>query len=200
MIRQYETTFIVDAHLSTDEIEKVVSKYTQLMEKSKGKIKLIDRWGKRRLAYEIAKKQYGYYVYVRFEAEGTVVEALEKDFKLDDLILRYLVLRVPTIVIKEEIRKEAKSKAEAVDDAKKDESISDDSPEAIKKDESISDESSKVTKEGPEPEVKEDLEALPSDTNAEIDSDSENKAEEVESSSTETDDVTNEEEKPVSSE
>jgi len=154
MIRQYETTFIVDAHLSTDEIEKVVLKYTQLMEKSKGKIKLIDRWGKRRLAYEIAKKQYGYYVYVRFEAEGTVVEALEKDFKLDDLILRYHVLRVPTIVIKEE----------------------------------------------PEPEVKEDLEALPSDTNAEIDSDSENKAEEVEFSSTETDDVTNEEEKPVSSE
>ena len=59
---------------------------------------MLDRWGKRRLAYEIAKKQYGYYVYIRFEAEGSMVEALEKDFRIDDAILRYLVLIVPKTI------------------------------------------------------------------------------------------------------
>ncbi len=102
MVRQYETTFIVDAHLQNEEIEAAVTKYTQLIEKHGGKIKLIDRWGKRRLVYEIAKKQYGYYVYVRFEAEGTIVEALEKDFRIDDTILRYLVLVVPKVVVNAE--------------------------------------------------------------------------------------------------
>lgn len=118
MIRQYETTFIIDAHLSTEDIEQNISKTAGIIEKNKGKIELIDRWGKRRLAYEIGKKQYGYYVYIRFEAEGTVVEALEKDFKLDDNILRYLVLRVPKVVINEELRKkEARSKSEEESDA-----------------------------------------------------------------------------------
>lgn len=103
MVRQYETTFIVDAHLQGEEIEAAVTKYTQLIEKHGGKIKLIDRWGKRRLVYEIAKKQYGYYVYVRFEAEGTLIEALEKDFRIDDRILRYLVLVVPKAMADAEI-------------------------------------------------------------------------------------------------
>lgn len=117
MIRQYETTFILDAHFSNEEIEKAVSKYTDLIGKHKGHVKLIDRWGKRRLAYEVNKKQYGYYIYIRFEAEGTVVGALEKDFKLDDDILRYLVLRVPKVVINEESRKAAaKSEAEKRED------------------------------------------------------------------------------------
>jgi small subunit ribosomal protein S6 len=118
MIRQYETTFIIDAHLSTDEIEKSVSKYTDVIGKHEGKVKLIDRWGKRRLAYEIAKKQYGYYVYARFEAEGTVVAALEKDFKLDDTILRYLVLRIPKVVIKDELTKKTLRKPESDEDQK----------------------------------------------------------------------------------
>lgn len=131
MIRQYESTFIIDAHLSTDEIEKIVSKYTDVIEKHQGKIKLIDRWGKRRLAYEISKKQYGYYVYVRFEAEGTVVAALEKDFKLDEMILRYLVLRIPKIVIKDELNKKTLQKSESEDDQNEEKDALIDMPEAV---------------------------------------------------------------------
>lgn len=108
MVKQYETTFIVDAHLQTEQIESAVTKYTQMIEKASGKIRLIDRWGKRRLAYEIAKKQYGYYVYVRFEAPGDIVDALEKEFKLDETILRHLVLRVPKVVLRDEELEDSK--------------------------------------------------------------------------------------------
>ncbi|HDQ43983.1 MAG TPA: 30S ribosomal protein S6 [bacterium] len=102
MVKQYETTFIVDAHLQGEEIEAAVTKYSQLIEKQGGKIRLLDRWGKRRLAYEIDKKQYGYYVYIRFEAEGSLIGVLEKEFRIDETILRFLVLAVPKVMVRAE--------------------------------------------------------------------------------------------------
>jgi small subunit ribosomal protein S6 len=95
MVRQYETTVIIDSHLTNEQIEACIVKHTQLIEKSGGKIKLIDRWGKRRLAYEIARKQYGFYVYVRFEGEGKLCQELNRSFKLDDAVIRFLTVAVP---------------------------------------------------------------------------------------------------------
>ena len=54
---------------------------------NKGIIKNVDRWGKRRLAYEINKKQYGYYVYFRFDVESDNLIELERECKLDNSII-----------------------------------------------------------------------------------------------------------------
>jgi len=110
MSREYETTVIVDAHLAGEQIDAVVEKITKFIENRGGKVKLVDRWGKRRLAYEIARKQYGYYVYVRFEAEGSFVKELEREFKLDDSVLRYLTILVPKVVLKEEVQRKSETK------------------------------------------------------------------------------------------
>jgi small subunit ribosomal protein S6 len=107
LLTQYETTFIVDAHLPDEQIDKILEKMTKLIDGG-GKVVFVDRWGKRRLAYEIKKKQYGYYVYVRFEAEGTFIKELEREFKLDDAILRYLIVLVPRIVLTGETERKAK--------------------------------------------------------------------------------------------
>ena len=109
MKRQYETTFVIDAHLPSEQVDTTITKYTQFIEKNKGKVELIDRWGKRRLAYEIAKKQYGYYVYVRFEADGSFVREFERELRLDDSILRYLTVLVPKLVEKKKINRELRS-------------------------------------------------------------------------------------------
>jgi small subunit ribosomal protein S6 len=108
MLKQYETTFIIDAHLPVDQIDIVIEKITGFVEKSNGEVISIDRWGKRRLAYGIAKKQYGYYVYVRFGAEGSFVRKLEKEFKLNTRILRHLIVLVPTVILKEEAKTKKK--------------------------------------------------------------------------------------------
>ena len=105
MSRAYETTIIFNAHLSQEQLDANVEKYLQIIQKEDGDIKLVDRWGKRRLAYEIAKKQYGYYVYIRFNAPGTAVQAMERDFKLDETILRHLTVLVPKVVQKDEVFK-----------------------------------------------------------------------------------------------
>lgn len=108
MNKPYETTFIVDAHLSNEQIESTINKYSKFIADNGGSIILTDRWGKRRLAFEISKKQYGYYVYVRFDAEGGLIQTLEREYKLDDTIIRYLTLRVPKAIVAKE--SELKSK------------------------------------------------------------------------------------------
>jgi small subunit ribosomal protein S6 len=114
MIRQYETTFILDAHLPNEQIEASVEKYSRLIDKNGGKIKSVERWGKRRLAYEVKKKQYGFYVHIRFESEGPFIHELERVYKLDDTIIRHLTLMVSKQALQEEQRRaEAKAKEEA---------------------------------------------------------------------------------------
>ena len=109
MKRPYETTFIVDAHLSNEQIESTINKYSKFIADNGGSIKLTDRWGKRRLAYEISKKQYGYYVYIRFDADGDLIQTLEREYKLDDTIIRYLTLRVPKVLTSKEGEQKEKS-------------------------------------------------------------------------------------------
>ncbi len=104
MIRQYETIFIVNVQLEDEQINKTIEKYTKFIDNHDGKVKSVDRWGKHRLAYEIAKKQYGYYVYVRFEAQGSTIHELEREFKLDDSILRYLTVLLPKSAIEKEMK------------------------------------------------------------------------------------------------
>lgn len=110
MLRQYETTIVIDAHLPGESVDASIAKYSKLIEENKGKVKSIDRWGKRRLAYEIAKKQYGYYVYIRFEVESAFLKEMERQFKLDDSVLRTLTVLVPKVVLNQEQKKKSESK------------------------------------------------------------------------------------------
>lgn len=126
MLRQYETTIAIDAHLPGEKVDAVIEKYSKFIEKNKGKVTLIDRWGKRRLAYEIAKKQYGYYVYLRFEADATFIKELEREFKLDDAVLRYLTILIPKIMIKEEQRRKSRSLKKRTEESREDAKKSDD--------------------------------------------------------------------------
>ena len=138
MVRQYETTFIVDAHLPTEKIDESIDKFLSFIEKKGGKIHHVDRWGKRRLAYEIRKKQYGYYVYLRFESEGEFIKVLEREYKLDDSILRYLTVLVPKMVIHEEAEKALKKEHEATIEAETEEN---DKIEDVQQDEVVKEES-----------------------------------------------------------
>jgi len=120
VLREYETTFVIDAHLPVAQIDAIIEKVTKHIENNGGKVRLVDRWGKRRLAYEIAKKQYGYYVYIRFAANGSFIKELEREFKLDDSILRFLTVLVPKVVLKAE--KQCESEAQTVETENLDES------------------------------------------------------------------------------
>jgi small subunit ribosomal protein S6 len=88
--RLYETTFIVNASLEDQEIDAVVSKVTGYIENHGGEIKTLDRWGRRRLAYPIAKKFNGYYVHGTFELIPENLNIIDRFMVLEDSILRHL--------------------------------------------------------------------------------------------------------------
>ncbi len=74
----------------------------------------VQRWGKKRLAYEIKKRQYGYYVHIRFAtAKGSIVRALEREYQLNEAILRYLTIVLDKQALKAEAQRKEKMGAAA---------------------------------------------------------------------------------------
>jgi len=104
VLRPYETTFVIDSLLRMDEIDETIRRYLRFISANGGQIRRLERWGKRRLAYEIRKRQYGYYVYVRYDAPPTIVAALEHEFRLDESILRYLTIQLTKRALQKEQR------------------------------------------------------------------------------------------------
>ena len=93
-MREYEAMYIVKPNYDEEQYAQFVEKYNALIQNNGGEIIKVEPWGKRRLAYEIDKLREGYYVLVRFNAEAEVPAELERNFKIADEIMRYLVVRV----------------------------------------------------------------------------------------------------------
>ena len=92
-MRKYELVFILKADQPESEMEARVERATAIIAENGGEVTLRDHWGVRRLAYEIEKQTKGDYMFLKFRAEGAVVNDLDKAFRLDDMILRHLVVR-----------------------------------------------------------------------------------------------------------
>ena len=91
-MRTYQTVVVIDSLLKSEEIDAIIEKVLRIINNNGGKIVSIDRWEKKRLAYEIKRRQYGYYVEVIFEAPANLVKILERDYRLDENVLRYLTI------------------------------------------------------------------------------------------------------------
>jgi len=89
----YETIFILDSLIPPKDIETTIQKYSAIITENGGKVREVDKWGKRRLAYEIQKKQYGFYVAIEFEGPGNLPRLLESDYNYNDKVLRFLTYR-----------------------------------------------------------------------------------------------------------
>ena len=92
MTNSYETIFIIDASLEEDQIAAVKEKFNSLIA-ANGTVSNVDDWGKRRLAYEINDKTEGYYVLVDFESDGEFPKELDRQYRINDAILRTIIIR-----------------------------------------------------------------------------------------------------------
>jgi small subunit ribosomal protein S6 len=95
----YETTFIVNASLDDPQVEAVISRVQDTITKNGGTITSVNKWGRKRLAYSINKKTNGYYVNLEFTAPGSLLALLERSYQLDEMILRYLTIKLDTKAI-----------------------------------------------------------------------------------------------------
>ena len=92
-MRNYELTFIVPSDVTEDDVNTVVTQVQGWVEGVQGKVAGVDRWGRRRLAYDIGEYQEGHYVLLNLELNPQATFELERNLKLSDKVLRYLLIR-----------------------------------------------------------------------------------------------------------
>lgn len=114
-MNRYELTYIIDTGLEEAARKELIEKITQLIAANGGEVEKIDEtWGKRRLAYAINYKTEGYYVLMYIKAPAELPRELERNLKISDQVLRYLVIRYEgELPAKREMNRPVRENAEA---------------------------------------------------------------------------------------
>ena len=89
----YELTYIISPVLEDKQYPAVIQRINDLITSSGGAVDEVEEWGLRKFAYEMDKKQTGFYVNLYFEAPATAVEPIERAMRIDGEIMRYLTLK-----------------------------------------------------------------------------------------------------------
>jgi small subunit ribosomal protein S6 len=102
-MRRYETIFILRPNVGEEEINRVVNSTTQIILDEKGTIIELTRWGVKKLAYLIKKETLGFYIYCDFAGSPAAVAEIERKFRIDDLVLKYLTIKTADTINDEQI-------------------------------------------------------------------------------------------------
>lgn len=94
MVRPYEALYIVDPDLSDEDITSITDRYKSVVEEQGGEVEGINRWEKRRLAYEVKDRVEGIYVLMTFKGEHKVEMELDRLMRIADDVLRHLIVRL----------------------------------------------------------------------------------------------------------
>jgi small subunit ribosomal protein S6 len=92
--RTYEVMYIIDPDTPGETIAKLNEAVGKVIEKEGGTVVRMDDIGIRRLAYPIQKKYDGYYVLFEIEGSGQEIAELERRMRVNDMIIRYMTVRV----------------------------------------------------------------------------------------------------------
>lgn len=91
-MKNYEVMYIVKP-VEEEAFEAIVTKFDNLISSNGGTVEKTDRWGKKRLAYEIKDFVDGIYVLVTFNADAKAIKELDRVMKITDEILRHMIIR-----------------------------------------------------------------------------------------------------------
>lgn len=121
-MRRYETIVIIDPDLSEEQRTPLFEKLEALIPEYDGLLVMQEDWGAKKLAYDIQNKSRGYYVRLDYCGDGALVDEMERSFRIDDRVLKYMTVLLENQVdldsIKEEMAQADKSEeAVAAEDA-----------------------------------------------------------------------------------
>ena len=105
-MRRYETIFITYPELPEEEINGLIERYDAVIKGGSGTVIKVEKWGKRKLAYEINKQPRGYYVLIDFAGGAAVVTELERNLRIGDKILKYMTIKTQEKITQQDIDKE----------------------------------------------------------------------------------------------
>lgn len=99
-MRAYEAMYVLRPDLSEEQIAQDVERFNRLIQEQGGEVEQVNRWGKRRLAYEVKKFREGYYVLLHFRGHPEAARELERVFRISEDVIRYLIVRRPEKAVK----------------------------------------------------------------------------------------------------
>jgi len=105
-MRRYETIIITDPDLSPEQRDPVLERVADVINQGDGYLALTDEWGARKLAYEIKKRDRGYYIRFDFCGTGALVNEMERFFRIDDRVLKYMTVLLDKAADIEKIKEE----------------------------------------------------------------------------------------------
>lgn len=126
-MRRYETIYIVRPNLNEDDINAIVDQTNGVIEGLGGEIIQIDRWGLKKLAYLIKKENRGFYVYCEYAGTPEAVDEIERLFRIDDKVLKYMTVKLQDVYVADEVV--AEEEAEETETTSSDDNDSSDTKE-----------------------------------------------------------------------
>lgn len=93
-INNYESVIIVNASLEDEQIETTYQRVHEFITSNGGEFQDVEKWGRKRLAYPIQKSKSGYYIVMRFAAPTEMISKLERTYRLDETIVRFLTVQL----------------------------------------------------------------------------------------------------------
>ena len=93
-MRNYELMFIVKTAEESDGAKKIAKAYEKVITDGKGKIAESKDLGQKKLAYPIKKEVNGFYYVIDFSASQELVAELNRRFRIDETILRHMIIRL----------------------------------------------------------------------------------------------------------
>jgi small subunit ribosomal protein S6 len=112
--RAYESAVLINAALEDDQIDTILKKIEESITTQGGSIREIENWGRKRLAYMVKKSKIGYYTIYRYDAPPELISKLDRQFQLEENILRYLNIKLSNEAL-EQIEKDKKEATEVVE-------------------------------------------------------------------------------------
>ncbi len=91
-MNKYESIIIIGQDVEEEKIKALITRFTDLIN-TEGKVSEVTEMGKRKLAYEIGKNKEAYYVLFNFEAKPELIAELERNYRITDEIIKFIVVR-----------------------------------------------------------------------------------------------------------
>src|SRR5258707_12416046 len=93
-MRIYEIMFIVRPDVLDEDLDKLIAQFDGIVTSTGGKVQKADKWGRRRLAYEVKRCREGHYILFTVECDPATVKEFERRLKVADSVIKYLTVRV----------------------------------------------------------------------------------------------------------
>jgi small subunit ribosomal protein S6 len=104
-MRPYEVMVILEPSLEEAQVQAVINQSTDQLQAAGSTVNRVDKWGKRRFAYELAKRTEGFYVLLDVASEPGPMQELDRTLRLADDVLRHKIVRIPEAAVGGQTRK-----------------------------------------------------------------------------------------------